>query len=219
MLNPAVIERIRAKIGILFGRANLPAMRPTRLLVGLGNPGAQYAPTRHNVGFWTIDALAQRHGIALKTRRHHSLLGVGTIREVPVVLAKPQTYMNLSGQAVQALLHAYHLAPDQMLVVFDDVWLAPGAVRVRAKGSAGGHNGMKSIIAALGTEAFPRVRIGIGQPPAGVDLADYVLSPPDEAERALLQDAAQRAADACEAWLTEPIEQVMAQFNATAPKR
>jgi PTH1 family peptidyl-tRNA hydrolase len=100
------------------------------------------------------------------------------IREVPVVLAKPQTYMNLSGQAVQALLHAYHLAPDQMLVVFDDVWLAPGAVRVRAKGSAGGHNGMKSIIAALGTEAFPRVRIGIGQPPEGVDLADYVLSPP-----------------------------------------
>ena len=206
-------------VGILRSEANSPAVRPMRLLVGLGNPGARYAPTRHNVGFWTIDALAQRHGIALKTRRHHSLLGVGTIREVPVVLAKPQTYMNLSGQAVQALLHAYHLAPDQMLVVFDDIWLAPGVVRVRPKGSSGGHNGMKSIIAALGTEAFPRVRLGIGQPPDGVDLADYVLSAPSGAERELLLDAVQRAADACEAWLTEPIEQVMAHFNADAPKR
>jgi PTH1 family peptidyl-tRNA hydrolase len=153
-------------------------MSPTRIIIGLGNPGAQYALTRHNVGFWTVDALAQRHGIELRTRRYHSRVGVGTIAGVAVALAQPQTYMNLSGQAAQALLHAYRLTPDQMLVVFDDIWLAPGTVRVRPKGSAGGHNGMKSIIAALGTEAFPRVRIGIGQPPEGVDLADYVLSAP-----------------------------------------
>ncbi len=194
-------------------------MYPARVIIGLGNPGAQYAATRHNVGFWTVDALAQRHGIELRKRRCQSRVGVGQIGETPVVLAQPQTYMNLSGQAAQALLHAYHLAPEQMLVVFDDIWLAPGVVRVRPKGSAGGHNGMKSIIAALGTDAFPRVRIGIGQPPEGIDLADYVLSPPSSAERALLQDAVQRAADACESWLTEPIEQVMARFNADAPKK
>ena len=194
-------------------------MFPTRIIIGLGNPGAQYASTRHNVGFWTVDALAQRHGIELRTRRDHSRVGVGTIAGVAVALAQPQTYMNLSGQAAQALLHAYRLTPDQMLVVFDDIWLAPGTVRVRPKGSAGGHNGMKSIIAALGTQAFPRVRIGIGQPPEGVDLADYVLSAPSDAERELLLNAVQRAADACEAWLTEPIEQVMARFNADAPKR
>jgi PTH1 family peptidyl-tRNA hydrolase len=190
-----------------------PAIHPARLILGLGNPGAQYAPTRHNVGFWTVDLLAERHGIELRTRRRSSKLGVGMIHGVPVVLAKPQTYMNLSGEAARALLHAYHLKPEQMLVVFDDIWLEPGVVRVRAKGSAGGHNGMRSIIGALGTEAFPRVRIGIGQPPETMDLADYVLSSPSPEERALLLTAVERAADACEAWLTEPIEQVMSRFN------
>ncbi|MCS6923824.1 MAG: aminoacyl-tRNA hydrolase [Fimbriimonadales bacterium] len=204
----ALLEKLRGK----------PIPHPTRLILGLGNPGGEYAPTRHNVGFWTVDLLAERHGIALKTRRHRSLLGVGLIGETPVVLAKPQTYMNLSGEAARALLQAYHLQPAQMLVIFDDIWLEPGAVRVRAKGSAGGHNGMKSIITALGTEAFPRVRIGIGQPPEGMDLADYVLSPPSPEERERLLSAVQRAADACEAWLTEPIEQVMARFNQREPK-
>lgn len=190
-----------------------PTVHPTRLIIGLGNPGAQYAHTRHNVGFWTVDALAHRHSIELKTRRHYSKIGVGVICEVPIVLAKPQTFMNLSGEAAHALLHAYHLQPEQMLVIFDDIWLEPGVVRVRAKGSAGGHNGMKSIIHALGTEAFPRIRIGIGQPLEDMDLADYVLSPPSPDEQELLLDAVQRAADACEAWLTEPIEQVMNRFN------
>ncbi|MCX7993722.1 MAG: aminoacyl-tRNA hydrolase [Fimbriimonadales bacterium] len=192
-----------------------PSVHPTHLILGLGNPGAQYAPTRHNVGFWTVDILAERHGIELKTRRHNSKLGVGLINAIPVVLAKPQTYMNLSGEAARALLQAYHLKPEQMLVIFDDIWLEPGVVRVRAKGSAGGHNGMKSIIGAIGTEAFPRVRIGIGQPPEDTDLADYVLSVPPPEERALLLQAIQRAAAACEAWLTEPIEQVMGQYNRT----
>ncbi|MDM7461159.1 MAG: aminoacyl-tRNA hydrolase [bacterium] len=192
------------------------AVHPTRLIVGLGNPGAEYAHTRHNVGFWTIDLLAKRHGIALKTRKYHSKLGVGQISGATVVLAKPQTYMNLSGEAARALLHAYHLKPEQMLIIFDDIWLEPGAVRVRAKGSAGGHNGMKSIIGEVGTEAFPRVRIGIGQPPEGEDLADYVLSEPSPNERERLLHAVQRAADACEAWLTDPIEQVMSRFNTSA---
>ena len=194
-----------------------PPRHPVRLILGLGNPGAQYASTRHNVGFWTVDTLAERHSIELKTRRHNSRLGIGIIHEVPVVLAKPQTYMNLSGEAARALLQAYHLQPEQMLVIFDDIWLPPGVVRVRAKGSAGGHNGMKSIIHALGTEAFPRVRIGIGQPPAEMDLADYVLAPPTPEERERLLLAVQRAADACEAWLTNPIEQVMNHFNRSVP--
>lgn len=194
-----------------------PTLRPVRLILGLGNPGAQYTSTRHNVGFWTVDTLAERHGIELKTRRHNSRLGIGTIHGVPVVLAKPQTYMNLSGEAARALIQAYHLQPEQMLVIFDDIWLPPGVVRIRAKGSAGGHNGMKSIIHALGTEAFPRVRIGIGQPPAEVDLADYVLAPPLPEERERLLLAVQRAADACEAWLTNPIEQVMNHFNRSVP--
>lgn len=193
-----------------------PAVHPTRLIVGLGNPGAEYAHTRHNVGFWTIDLLTKRHGISLKTRKHHSKLGVGQINGVAVILAKPQTYMNLSGEAAHALLHAYHLKPEQMLVIFDDIWLESGAVRVRAKGSAGGHNGMKSIIGKVGTEAFPRVRIGIGQPPEDIDLADYVLSEPSPDERERLLHAVPRAADACEAWLTEPIEQVMSRFNTSA---
>lgn len=192
------------------------AVHPTRLIVGLGNPGAEYAHTRHNVGFWTIDLLAKRHGITLKTRKYHSKLGVGQIRGVAVALAKPQTYMNLSGEAAHALLHAYHLKPEQMLIIFDDIWLESGAVRVRAKGSAGGHNGMKSIIGAVGTEAFPRVRIGVGQPPEDIDLADYVLSEPSPDERERLLHAVQRAADACEAWLTEPIEQVMSRYNTSA---
>ncbi|MDW8105902.1 MAG: aminoacyl-tRNA hydrolase [Armatimonadota bacterium] len=210
----AWLEWLGARVELLKEWSIVPkSLRPARLIVGLGNPGVEYAATRHNAGFWVVDLLAQRHEIALKTRRHLSKLGVGHIAEVPVVLAKPQTYMNLSGEAVRALLNAYHLKPEQMLVVFDDVWLPVGTVRVRAKGSAGGHNGLKSIIAALGTEAFPRVRIGIGQPPEGIDLADYVLSPPTPEERALLEAATQRAADACEAWLTEPIERVMNQFN------
>ncbi|MFN3689671.1 MAG: aminoacyl-tRNA hydrolase, partial [Fimbriimonadales bacterium] len=172
-----------------------PTVHPVRLILGLGNPGAPYAATRHNVGFWVVETLAQRHKIELKTRRHRSRLGIGIIHEVPVVLAEPQTFMNLSGEAAHALLQAYHLQPEQMLVIFDDIWLEPGTVRVRAKGSAGGHNGMKSIIHALGTEAFPRVRIGIGQPPADMDLADYVLASPSPQERERLLAAVQRAAD------------------------
>lgn len=194
-----------------------PSVHPTRLILGLGNPGAvcPHAPQCRLLDGGPAGGATRNR---TQTRRHSSKLGVGLIGGVPVVLAKPQTYMNLSGEAARALLQAYHLQPEQMLVIFDDIWLAPGGVRVRAKGSAGGHNGMKSIISALGTEAFPRVRIGIGQPPEGVDLADYVLSPPPPEERELLLQAVQRAADACEAWLTEPIEQVMSRFNQSGAK-
>ncbi|MFQ3610645.1 MAG: aminoacyl-tRNA hydrolase [Fimbriimonadales bacterium] len=191
----------------------LSQSRPERLIVGLGNPGEEYAGTRHNAGFWVVSLLARRHAIPLKTLRHHSKYGIGAIQGVPVLLALPMTYMNRSGDAVRALLKAYHLTPQQMLVVYDDVALPLGTLRVRADGSAGGQKGMKSIIQALGTEAFPRLRIGVGPAPQGCDLADFVLSPFDESERPLARQMMELGADAAEAWLTQPIEQVMAQFN------
>lgn len=189
--------------------------RPQRLIVGLGNPGEEYAGTRHNVGFWVVSLLARRHGVALKTHRHHSRLGTGIIAGVPVVLAQPMTYMNRSGEAVKALLKAYSLTPAQMLVVYDDVALKLGTLRLRPSGSSGGHNGMRSIIASIGTEAFPRLRLGIGPAPEGIDLADFVLSPFDDSEKPLMRHLLELSADACEAWLTEPMEQVMARFNRT----
>ncbi len=197
----------------LFSFIRYKKESPQRLIVGLGNPGEQYANTRHNVGFWVVSLLARRHGIALSQHRHHSRFGIGTIGEVPVLLAQPMTYMNRSGEAVKALLQAYHLQPSQMLVVYDEVALPLGTLRLRPKGSSGGHNGMRSIISAIGTEEFPRLRIGIGPAPEGVDLADFVLSPFEESEKPLIARLLEISADACEAWLVEPSEQVMARFN------
>ncbi len=188
-------------------------LRPERVIVGLGNPGEEYRGTRHNAGFQVVSRLARRHGIPLKTMRHQSKYGIGVIGSVPVLLALPLTYMNRSGEAVRALLNAYHLSPQQMLVVYDDVALPLGTLRVRPAGSSGGQKGMKSIIHALGTEAFPRLRIGVGPAPFGVDLADFVLAPFEEDERSLAEQMMELGADACEAWLTLPIEQVMARYN------
>ncbi len=184
-----------------------------RAIIGLGNPGEAYAGTRHNVGFWVVSLLAQRHAIPLNHHRYNARYGHGEIAGVPVLLVQPMTFMNRSGEAVRPLLKAHQLTPQQMLVVYDDVALPLGTLRLRPRGSAGGHNGMRSIIAVLGTEEFPRLRIGIGAPPEGMDTADYVLSPFDEHEKPLMRQMLEHAADACEAWLTEPIEQVMSRFN------
>ena len=184
-----------------------------RAIIGLGNPGEDYAGTRHNVGFWVVSLLAHRYNLRLNRHRYHARYGEGSIRGVPVLLAQPMTYMNRSGEAVRALLHAYALTPQQMLIVYDDIALPLGTLRLRPRGSAGGHNGMRSIIDAIGTEEFPRLRIGIGAPPEGVDPADYVLSPFEESEKPLMRQMLEIAADACEAWLIEPIERVMSRFN------
>ncbi|MCS7066261.1 MAG: aminoacyl-tRNA hydrolase [Fimbriimonadales bacterium] len=184
-----------------------------RAIVGLGNPGVHYASTRHNVGFWVVDLLARRHTIPLDQLRYSARYGQGEIRGVPVLLVQPMTYMNRSGEAVDLLLDAYHLTPQQILVVCDDIALPLGKLRLRTGGSDGGHRGLRSIITELGTEAFPRLRVGIGAPPEGMDPADYVLSPFEEAEKPLISQMLEHAADACEAWLTEPIEQVMNRFN------
>lgn len=184
-----------------------------KLLVGLGNPGFRYEGTRHNAGFWVIDKLAAEHGIAVTRRQHEALTGSGHIGTVKVVLAKPQTFMNLSGRSVAALARFYKLDPADVLVIYDELELEPGRLRLRGSGSAGGHNGMKSVIGAFGTEAVPRLRVGIGRPPEHMPAADYVLRPPDRAERTVLQEAVDRAAACAATWAQHGLEAAMNEWN------
>lgn len=182
-------------------------------IVGLGNPGDQYAKTRHNVGFMLVDELSQKWGIPLVKEQHRALIGEGVIDGQKVLLVKPMTYMNLSGEAVGALYRWYKAPLDTLLVVYDDMDLPLGMLRLRLQGSAGGHNGMKSIIQHLGTSAFKRLRIGIGRPPAGTEVVQYVLQPFTDEEKVVVQEALAVAAEAVESWLTQPFEQVMSRYN------
>ena len=166
-----------------------------KIVVGLGNFGDEYAYTFHNMGFLAADCLSDWLGIKLKNRECSSLTGVGSLCGEKIVLAKPLTYMNLSGRAVKELLARYKCTSRDLIVVFDDIDIERGAVRVRQSGSGGTHNGMRNIIAEIGTQDFPRVRIGIGHPPERVPLADYVLSAVPKAERQQLADAIERACD------------------------
>lgn len=185
------------------------------IIAGLGNPGREYENTRHNAGFASLDALAKRHGIELTTRKFQALVGSGYIDGQKVLLVKPQTYMNLSGESLRAACDFFKVDPEQeLIVIYDDISLAPGQVRVRKKGSAGGHNGIKSIIAQLGTQNFLRVKVGVGEKPAGWDLADYVLGHFSKEEQEVMEEAFSRAADAAADLLTEDVERVMNQYNA-----
>jgi len=145
------------------------------VIAGLGNPGRKYDATRHNVGFDVIDKLARDFSIPVKKLKHKAYTGLGTIAGQKVMLLKPQTFMNLSGQSVQDALGFHKVTPENLIVVYDDVSLPPGKIRVRERGSSGGHNGMENILYLLGTDEFLRVRVGIGEKPNGWDLADYVL--------------------------------------------
>jgi len=182
------------------------------LIVGLGNPGKRYEHTRHNVGFEVIDLLADRWRIAVDKRTDHGLVGVGRLDRHAVVLLKPTTYMNRSGQAVVEVMDFYKLPPGQVLVIYDDMAMPLGRLRIRAKGSAGGHKGMIDIITRLGTEEFPRLRIGVDQP-GGTDAVDYVLSRFPAEQRPVVEAALTRAADAVEAVLNDGLEQAMTNFN------
>lgn len=193
-----------------------PRIDARHLVVGLGNPGPEYANTRHNVGFMVVDLLSQRHRIPIKGLQRGARVGEGEIGAEPVALVKPLTYMNESGRAVAPLANRHSLPPDRILVVYDDADLPLGKIRVRAQGSAGGHGGLKSIIAALGSSDFPRVRIGIGRSGPG-DLVGHVLSGFRSAEREPIQRAIERAADAVECFLSEGIEAAMNRFNAPEP--
>lgn len=183
-----------------------------KLVVGLGNPGVRYRHTRHNVGFRVIDCLATRWGITLGGRRHEAEIGVGTFADERVVLAKPLTFMNLTGQSVAKLRRAYRLSISDIVAIYDDLDLPLGRVRIRTEGSAGGHNGVRSLIEALG-RGFPRIRVGIGRPLPGMDPVEYVLGAFTPNERQVIDDVVERAADGVEALLRQGPERAMSAFN------
>jgi peptidyl-tRNA hydrolase, PTH1 family len=183
-----------------------------RLIVGLGNPGADYAETPHNMGFWAIDALAGRAGIRVTRPEAKSLVGRGEVAGHAVLLVEPQTMMNLSGVAVRMLVEKYGCDPAEMIVLVDEVDLPWGMLRIRERGTAGTHNGMKSVVQAVGTE-FIRVRMGVGPDKIWGELRDYVLRPMKKAERETAQQMAAEAADAVELILTEGVSAAMTRYN------
>lgn len=184
------------------------------LIVGLGNPTAKYENTRHNAGFHVIDAIAEKYNITVNMRKGRAFVGSGVIGGEKVLLAKPQTYMNLSGESVRSLVDFYKLDPEEELtVIFDDISLAPGNLRIRRKGSAGGHNGVKSIIACLGTDGFSRIKMGVGAKPADWDLADYVLSRFSAGEKELFEEAVPGAVDAAALIVQGRIDEAMNLYN------
>ena len=183
------------------------------IIAGLGNPDGRYENTRHNVGFEVIDILADRMGICADEKKHRALCGRGVLEGQKVILLKPQTYMNLSGESVRAAADFYKAEPKNIIVVYDDISLEPGQLRIRGKGSAGGHNGIKNIIAHLGTQEFPRVKVGIGEKPKGMDLADYVLSHFSQGERESMREAYKEAAEAVAVMVGQGIDEAMNRFN------
>lgn len=184
---------------------------PVKLIVGLGNPGQEYVATRHNVGFRCLQYLARKHSLSFSRRECRARVAPGEIASRPVLLVRPSTYMNLSGTAVACLVRKHRLPLSDILIIYDDMDLPPGEIRLRPKGSAGGHHGMESIITGLGGQDFPRLRIGIG-PPAG-DPIGYVLGPFTEGEREVVAGAILRAAEAVECLLREGIEAAMNSYN------
>lgn len=185
------------------------------VIVGLGNPEKKYEGTRHNIGFAVIDALADKYNISIKDKKHKALCGTGAIEGVKVMLVKPLTYMNLSGDSVADVMNFYKLDPEEdMLVVYDDISLAPGNIRVRKKGSAGGHNGIKSIIARCGTQNFMRVRVGVGEKPEGWDLADHVLGHFSDEDSRLVREAVDDAIGAIVMMSRGDVDQAMNNYNA-----
>ena len=190
-----------------------PLETPDLILVGLGNPEPQYIKTRHNAGWWLIDLLAERHNIDIKRAHSTTRLGVGKIDGYTVALAKPRTYVNRSGAAVNYLLTRLGADRDRLLVVYDEIALSPGKLRLRPGGSAAGHNGMKSIIDALGSQDFKRLRIGVGGPPPGTDRVGWVLGEMSPEDQRLVDDAIHRAADAIISLLEEGVDAAMNRFN------
>lgn len=183
------------------------------IIVGLGNPGKQYQYTRHNAGFIAVDYLAAQEGIAIKKIKHKAVLGEGSIGGEKVVLAKPQTFMNNSGESIRELLTFYKLDPSHLIVIYDDVSMEPGRLRIRAKGSDGGHNGIKSIIYLLESDAFPRVKIGVGAPPAHYDLADWVLGRFTDADIEQISPLVDQMPALIETIIQDGVSAAMNRFN------
>ncbi len=185
------------------------------VIVGLGNPGKKYENTRHNAGFMAIDALADKYGIRVEEKKHKAICGTGVIEGVKVLLIKPQTFMNVSGESVRAVMDFYKIDPEEeMLVIYDDISLSPGNIRIRKKGSAGGHNGIKSLIAHAGTENFMRIKVGVGEKPSGWDLADYVLGHFSDEDFKKIKEIMPDVVDAAVMMLQGEVDKAMNDYNA-----
>ncbi|MBO4415773.1 MAG: aminoacyl-tRNA hydrolase [Lachnospiraceae bacterium] len=187
-----------------------------KAIFGLGNFGPKYAGTRHNMGFDTITRLSDKWGIPLDVKRFKGLCGFGWYKGEKVILVQPQTYMNNSGECVREICDFFKMTNKDIIVIYDDISLPPGQLRLRPKGSAGGHNGIKSVIAHLGSEEFDRVKIGVGEKPAEWDLADYVLSRFNKEDEPKIRDAIDRAAQAVESIISYGLEAAMGEFNRKA---
>jgi len=189
------------------------------IIAGLGNPTKEYDNTRHNIGFAAIDALADKYGISVSDMKNKALMGKGVINGNKVMLLKPLTYMNLSGEAIRAAVDYYKIdEKSELIVIYDDISLDVGQLRIRKKGSAGGHNGIKNIILHLGHDTFQRIKIGVGEKPKGYDLADYVLSRFPKDERVLMEEAFERAGEAAVCMMNDTMEHAMNQFNKKTEK-
>ena len=184
------------------------------LIVGLGNPGQKYEHTRHNMGFLTVDLLAEKAGVKLNKVKFKAAYNIMNFAGCKCLVMKPQTYMNLSGEAVREAVQFYKIPADHVLVIYDDISLPVGKLRVRPTGSAGGHNGIKNIIAHLGTQDFPRVKIGVGAPEGGgAEMVDWVIGAPSQAERKVLVESFEKAIQAAECIIAHGCQQAMNQFN------
>ena len=184
------------------------------IIAGLGNPERKYDGTKHNIGFSAITALSDAYNIPVNTREHKALCGKGYIEGQKVLLAMPLTYMNLSGESIRELVDYYKINPEEeLIIIYDDINLAPGKLRIRAKGSAGGHNGIKNIITHIGSQSFYRIRIGVGEKQEGWDLADYVLSRFNREDEPVIREALQDTVEACKVIMLEDIRTAMNKFN------
>ena len=184
------------------------------IITGLGNPGREYDNTRHNIGFATIDRIAEKENIDVSEKKHKALIGKGVIEGQKVILAKPQTFMNLSGESIRQLVDYYKIdEKTELIVISDDISLDVGQIRIRKKGSAGGHNGLKNIIAQLGHDTFMRIKMGVGEKPSKFDLVDYVLGHFDKDEKEIMSEASDRAYEAVKLILTEGPDAAMNKFN------
>lgn len=183
------------------------------LIVGLGNPGDKYTFTRHNAGFLAIDYISQKHNIEIKKLKHKAMIGEGIISGKKVVLAKPQTFMNLSGESIRELVSWYKVEQKNIIVIYDDVSMPVGSLRIREKGSAGGHNGIKSIILNLNSDEFPRFKLGINEKPSEYNLADYVLGKFTSTEQKVMFDTFEKANLAVQEFITNGIQSAMNKYN------
>jgi PTH1 family peptidyl-tRNA hydrolase len=204
----SLFERLRPR------RDAEPTTGEVALIVGLGNPGREYAQTRHNIGFQVVSRLADKHGLNFSRVQNQAIIATGRVGGARVVLAKPQTWMNDSGQAVGPLVRFYKVELTRLLIVYDDLDRPSGSLRLRSEGGHGGHNGMRSIVTRLGTQEFARLRVGIGRPPGRMDPAAYVLQPFARDEEILMDAARDRAVEAIECFLAEGIVSAMNKYNA-----